>query len=83
MGRSKNCDPVTRNNTQKLYGAGHSYRNVAELLWVWKTMVENAVKWVAKQETHGRKPEITHNTKRNIVQCVKKIHSKKTTSAWD
>lgn len=71
MGRSKHCDPITRENIKKLHNNGNSYRKIAELLRVSKTMVENAVKWTPMNETRGRKPKITPAVKRNIIRCVK------------
>lgn len=71
MGRSKHCDPVTRNNIKKLYSAGHSYRKIAEILGVSKTLVSNAVKWIPRSEKRGRIRKITQVMKRNIIRCVK------------
>ena len=42
------------------------------MLGMSKTMVENAVKWIPKDETRGRKPKIAPTVKRSIIRCVKK-----------
>lgn len=72
MGRNTHCDHATRNNIKNLSKSGHSYRKIAQMLGISKTMVENAIKWIPKDETRGRKPKITPTIKRSIIRCVKK-----------
>lgn len=72
MGKGKHCDPKSREHIKNLVKQGNSYRKVANLLNISKTMVEKAVKWVPKIETRGRKPKITLSTKKRIIHCVKK-----------
>lgn len=55
-----------------MHNARNSNRKISELLGISKTIVENAVKWVPKTKTRGRKQKITPVVKRNIMRCVKK-----------
>lgn len=55
MGRSRHCSEEWCSLIKKLIGEGRTHKEVQKNVGCSAKMISNALKWVEKPETHGRK----------------------------
>ena len=72
MGRGKHCSAEKRELIRKLISAGKSYREVGRLVECSNKMIRNAIKFLEKPETRGRKRSTLTLLANRLVRQAKK-----------